>query len=277
MIALSDKILADGNGKPWCAGMGAGTATGWQYTDWVEEVMLRTQTPEKYNEWIAGTLKFDSPEVRAAFEMVDEILSEEYVFGGKTAIMNVPQTEPFDGAFPDDDNWDAWTPECWFHKIPTWYGPDFFPDVRAGGAGTVTQYEIGTDIGIFYLPKINDAQGTPALGSADTLMVMRDAPEVRAVAQFLSTPQGIQRWIEAGSAISANQTTPAAWYEGFYKLDAAAAIVNNASYVGFDASDLMPAAVGAGAFWTEAVRHVDQGVSLDEILPAIDAAWPVAP
>ncbi len=275
MIALSDQIVADGNGNPWCVGMGAGTATGWQYTDWVEEVMLRTQTPEQYNAWIAGDLDFNSPEVRAAFEMVDEILlTENYVYGGTTAVMNTPQTEPFDPAFPQDGNWEGFTPGCWMHKIPTWYGPDFFPDVRAGGAGTQTQYEIGTEIGIFYLPPINAEQGTPALGSADSLMVMADRPEVRAVAQFLSTPQGVQRWIEAGSAISANTETPQEWYEGAYKLDVAAEIVNNATYLGFDASDLMPAAVGAGAFWTEAVRHIDGGASLDEVLPAIDAAWP---
>ncbi len=77
---------------------------------------------------------------------------------------------------------------------------------------------------------------------------------MRAVAQFLSTPQGTQRWIEAGSAISANNTTPQEWYAGFPKLDIAAQIVNDASYVGFDASDLMPPEVGAGAFWTESVR-----------------------
>jgi alpha-glucoside transport system substrate-binding protein len=277
MLTLSQKILDDGNGKPWCAGMEAGTATGWQYTDWVEEVMLRTQTPETYNAWIAGDLKFDSPEVRAAFEMTDEILSEDYVLGGLQAVMNIPQTEPFDGAFPADgtsDDWDNWTPECWFHKIPTWYGPDFFPDVRAGGPGTVSMYEIGEDIGIFYLPPINEEQGAPALGSADALMVLVDRPEVRAVAQFLSTPQGTQRWIEAGSAISANNKTPQEWYAGYYKLDVASKIVNSASYVGFDASDLMPPEVGAGAFWTEAVAHVNDGKSLDEVLPAIDAAWP---
>jgi alpha-glucoside transport system substrate-binding protein len=282
MLDLSQQILDDGNGKPWCAGMEAGTATGWQYTDWVEEVMLRTQTPETYNAWIAGDLKFDSPEVRAAFEMTDQILSEDFVLGGLQAVMNIPQTEPFDGAFPEDgtsDDWDNWTPECWFHKIPTWYGPDFFPDVRAGGPGTVSMYEIGEDIGIFYLPPINEEQGPAALGSADTLMVLAPAgggdtrPEVKAVAQFLSTPQGLQRWIEAGSAISANNTTPQDWYAGFYKLDVASKIVNNASYVGFDASDLMPPEVGAGAFWTEAVAHVNDGKSLDEVLPAIDAAW----
>ena len=275
LIALSDAIKADG-AAPWCMGMEAGTATGWQFTDWVEEVMLRTQTPETYNQWITGELKFNSPEVKAAFEKVGEIMfTEGYVLGGTTAIVSTPQTEPFDGAFPPDDNWEGFTPQCAMHKIPTWYGPDFFPDVRAGGAGTVTQYEIGEDIGIFYLPPIDPAFGTPALGSADTLMVLVDRPEVRAVAEFLATPQGVQRWIEAGSAISANTATPAEWYADHYKLDVAADIVNNATYLGFDASDLMPPEVGAGAFWTEGVEFIRAGgTNVDQVLQNIDAAWP---
>ncbi|HUG48480.1 MAG TPA: ABC transporter substrate-binding protein [Candidatus Limnocylindria bacterium] len=275
MIALSDAILAAGS-APWCMGMEAGTATGWQFTDWVEEVMLRTTSPENYNAWIAGELPFTSPEVRNAFEMVGELMfTEGYVFGGTTAIVETPQTQPFDPAFPVDDNWDGFTPGCVMHKIPTWYGPDFFPDVRAGGPGTETMYEIGEDIGIFYLPMIDPAYGEPALGSADTLMVLRDRPEVRAVAQFLSTPQGIQRWIETGSAISANTTTPQEWYAGFYKLDVAAGIVNNASYLGFDASDLMPPEVGAGTFWTQGVEYIrNGGTNLDQVLQNIDASWP---
>lgn len=274
LIALSNSIKEKGS-APWCMGMEAGTATGWQFTDWVEEVMLRTQTPEKYNQWISHELPFNSPEVKAAFLKVGEIMfTEGYVFGGTTAITSTPQTQPFDGAFPKDgsDTWAGLKPDCAMHKIPTWYGPDFFPDVRAGGAGTVTKYEIGTDIGIFYLPPIDPAFGTPALGSADTLMVLKDRPEVRAVAQFLATPQGTQRWIEAGSAISANTSTPTEWYADAYKLDVAAKIVNDATYVGFDASDLMPPEVGAGTFWTEGVKFINAGgTNIDEVLAAIDA------
>ena len=272
LIALSDKIVADGKGNPWCIGIEAGTATGWQITDWVEEVMLKTQSPETYNRWITGELKFSSPEVKAAFERVAEIFFKpNYVYGGNTAIVSTPQTQPMDPMF----NGDTLTPGCWMHKIPTWYGPDFFPDVRAGGAGTVSKYKIGQDIGIFYFPTIDTAYGTPAEGSADTLMVLNDRPEVRAVAQFLATPQGTQRWIETGSAISANTTTPQAWYSGFYKLDVASKIANSATYLGFDASDLMPPAVGSGAFWTESVAWVNEnGANLDQHLANIDAAWP---
>ncbi len=44
LVALSDKIVKDG-GKPWCIGLGSGGATGWPATDWVEDIMLRTQPP----------------------------------------------------------------------------------------------------------------------------------------------------------------------------------------------------------------------------------------
>jgi alpha-glucoside transport system substrate-binding protein len=280
LITLSDAIKADGT-YPWCMGMEAGSATGWQFTDWVEEVMLRTQSPETYNKWINHELTFNSPEVKAAFEKVGQIMfTDGYVLGGSTAIVSTWQGQPFDPAFPADDNWDGFKPGCVMHKIPTWYGPDFFPDVRANRPNDPTyqsMYEIGTDIGIFYLPPIDPAFGSPALGSADTLMVLADRPEVRAVAEFFSTPQGVQRWIEAGSAISANQATPQAWYAGAYKLDIAAQIVNNASYVGFDASDLMPPEVGAGTFWTEGVNYITaNGSNVDAVLQAIDATT-VAP
>ena len=90
-------------------------------------------------------------------------------------------------------------------------------------------------------------------------MVLADRPEVRAVAEFLATPQGIQNWIAAGSAISTNSTTPADWYAGAYKLKVAADIASNAAKgIGFDASDLMPGKVGAGTFWTEMDEWVNQ-------------------
>jgi len=272
LIALSDKIVADGKGNPWCMGIEAGTATGWQATDWVEEVFLKTYGADKWNQWISHELPFNSPEVKDAFDKVAKIMfTDKYVYGGNTAIVTTPQTQPMDPMF----NGDTLTPGCWMHKIPTWYGPDFFPDVRAGGPGTVSKYKIGEDIGIFPFPTIDPTVGAVAEGAADTLMVLADRPEVRAVAEFLSTPQGTQRWIETGSAISANNTTPSDWYAGFYKLDVAAKIVNAAPYFGFDASDLMPPAVGAGSFWTESVNWINaNGANTDQVLQAIDDSWP---
>ena len=58
LIALSDQIVADGD-TPWCVGIESGAATGWPATDWMEEFMLRTTTPENYDKWVSGELKFE--------------------------------------------------------------------------------------------------------------------------------------------------------------------------------------------------------------------------
>src|SRR6056297_536061 len=49
--ALTDQMVADGE-TPWCIGLGSGGATGWPATDWVEDMMLRTQPPEVYDQWV---------------------------------------------------------------------------------------------------------------------------------------------------------------------------------------------------------------------------------
>ena len=67
LIALSDQIVKDG-GTPWCIGLGSGDATGWPATDWVEDIMLRTQTPDVYDGWVANSIKFNDPRVINAIE-----------------------------------------------------------------------------------------------------------------------------------------------------------------------------------------------------------------
>ena len=286
LIALSQKIVDDGNGNPWCIGMEAGTATGWQATDWLEDIMLRTTSVDNYNKWITHELPFNSPEVLNAMARAGEIFfTPNFVFGGPEGAIAIRQTDPMDPMFPANGAPfdDSFTPGCWMQKQATWYGPDFFPDVKAGGTGTQTMYPVGTDIGLFYFPPIDPAYGNPALGAGDALMVIQPpdgsalADEVKAVAEFLSLPQGVQRWIEAGSAISANQSTPSEWYAGFYKLAAAADIVANATSFGFDASDLMPAEVGAGSEWqqlSEWIRTGGTNPTAQAAVEAIDASWP---
>ena len=68
LVALSDKIVADGS-HPFCVSAGGpGTATGWELTDWVEEVLLKTEDPQVTNDWISGKIKFTDPKIKAAFD-----------------------------------------------------------------------------------------------------------------------------------------------------------------------------------------------------------------
>ena len=68
LIALSDKIVADGT-NPWCVSAGGpGDATGWQITDWVEEVVLKTKGADYYNDWISHKVTFQDPGIKDAFD-----------------------------------------------------------------------------------------------------------------------------------------------------------------------------------------------------------------
>jgi alpha-glucoside transport system substrate-binding protein len=272
LITLSDKIVADGS-NPWCVSAGGpGTATGWQLTDWVEEVVLKTKGLDYYNQWISHQVPFSDPGIKDAFDKyVGKILfTPNYVFGTNTNIVNQDQKTTMDPMFTDD----LANPKCWMQKIPTWYGPDFFPDQRV--SLQPSKYVVGTDVGIFPFPTIDPNQKN-AEGSADTMMMLVDRPEVRAVMEFFAVPAGIQAWIAAGSAISTNTTTPADWYAGAYKLKVAADIANNASGIGFDASDLMPAKVGAGTFWSKMDEWANSnGADTDGVLKAINDSWPAS-
>jgi alpha-glucoside transport system substrate-binding protein len=271
LIALSDKIAADGS-NPWCVSAGGpGDATGWQLTDWIEEIVLKTKGLDYYNQWINHEVPFTDPGIKTAMDDLGKILfTDKYVVNGYQSIVNQDQKTTMDPMF----NEDMANPGCWMQKIPTWYGPDFFPDQRV--SGEPSKYVIGEDVGIFAFPQIDPAQNNVE-GSADTMMMLVDRPEVRALEEFMATPYGLQAWILAGSAISTNNTTPQDWYAGSYKLTVASEIANSASGIGFDASDLMPGAVGAGSFWTEMDAWVNGGgtnPTTDDTLKAIDDSWP---
>jgi alpha-glucoside transport system substrate-binding protein len=107
------------------------------------------------------------------------------------------------------------------------------------------------------------------------MMVTQDRPEVRALAQYLSIPEGIQGWVARGSAASSNSTTPPEWYKGFYKQEVSANMLANATAFAFDASDLMPAS--GQAFWNGVVQWLQaDGTNTEDVLKAIDAdaGWP---
>jgi alpha-glucoside transport system substrate-binding protein len=270
LVALADKIVADGSGFPFCASAGGpGTATGWQLTDWVEEVLLKTEDPQVTADWISHEIPFTDPRIKAAFDRVGSLLFKDgYVDGGGPAIVNNPMTEVMDPMFEGD----TLTPGCWMQKIPVWYGPDFFPDKRVNGGDS--KYVVGTDIGIFPFPTISE-EFKGAEGSADAIMVLADRPEVRAFAQFLATPEGLKNWIVGKGVLSPNVNTPAEWYAGNYKLKVANDIASGATAIGFDASDLMPPAVGQGSFWTEISAWASSnGTTTDATLQAIDESWP---
>lgn len=254
MMALTEQMVADGN-TPWSIGIESSGATGWVATDWLEDIMLRIHPPEVYDRWITGDLDFDSPEVREAMGYMEEIWKNaDYVRGGTQSILTVPFGDAATPLFNDP-------PRAWMHRQASFI-PGFFPD----------DVSVGEDVDYFYLPPIEEEQGSPVLGAGDLLSPMNDSPEVRAVMRWLSRGESTRAWLEAGGFVSPHADTPLDWYPSEVERGYAE-ILQNADTFRFDASDMMPGQVGTGAFWTGMVDWVN-GESLDEVLPAIDEAWP---
>lgn len=255
LMALTAEIAADGD-TPWCVGIESGAATGWTMTDWLEDVMLRTTSLENYDRWVAGELGFDSPEVRTALKYVTDIwFNDAYVYGGRAAI---PTTFFGDAPAPMFNA----PPQCWLHRQGNFI-TSFFPEGKTAGV----------DYDFFYLPPIDPAYGKPVLGAGDIYAMFNDRPEVRAVMQYFSTGESLKGWIEAGGAISPHNDSDLGWYADPVTRGVAE-ILLNATAFRFDASDLMPGAVGAGTFWKYMTDYVSGSIDEDTALQQIDASWP---
>lgn len=258
LIALSDQIVADTGTTPWCISIEHGDASGWVATDWVEDILLRTAPPEVYDQWVAHEIPFNHPEVLEAAEYMSQIwFNEDYVYGGPTAINATFVGDTQTPMFAEDG------PDCWFHKQAAWI-PGFWPE------GT----EAGVDSSFFYFPPIEEEFGSPVLGSGDQWLMFDDRPEVRALIEYLATPEAARPWIERGGFVSPNSSVPLEWYET-YPNDELAAILAEADTFRFDASDAMPTEVGGGSFWQAMIEWVSaNGEGTEEIFQKVEDSWP---
>jgi len=255
LIALQDKIKADGD-TPWCIGIESGAATGWAATDWIEELMLRTTSLENYDKWVKGELKFDSPEVKKAVQtMADIWLDDANVNGGVKSIVT---TFFGDAPVPMFAN----PPKCWLHRQGNFI-TSFFGD------GPVA----GTDYDFFYLPPIGTELGKPVLVAGDIWAAFTEKPEALALLEWYTKGEHLKPWMAAGGAIAPHKDADLAWYGSDIERKVGQ-IIQEATAVRFDASDLMPGQVGAGSFWKEITSFISGSQDLDTTMKNIDATFP---
>jgi alpha-glucoside transport system substrate-binding protein len=257
MIELSEQMVADGY-TPWVIGTGSDDATGWPATDWMEDIMLRTADPDAYDQWVAGELPFDSDEVRNAAEIFAEVaFNEDFIVGNTANIPDLDFRDAPDALFADDG--------ALMHRQASFI-TNFFPE------GT----ELGVDVDWFPFPEIEAGQ-QGALIAGELGIVFDDRPEVR---EFVNIYTGQEAQCAGGSfegvsRISPNIEVGEDCYADEVVGQSAAEIVSalEAGTAKFDASDLMPSAVGTGSFW-DGMNEWMRGSSLDDVLTQIDAAWP---
>ncbi|MGQ0567481.1 MAG: ABC transporter substrate-binding protein [Gemmobacter sp.] len=253
--ALTDQIVADG-GTPWCIGLGSGGATGWPATDWVEDLMLRTQPPEVYDQWTTHGMPFNAPEVIAAIDEFGAFAKNDaYVAGGMAAVASTDFRDSPKGLF-------ASPPACYMHRQASFI-PSFFPE------GTV----VGEDADFFYFPAYAGKDlGKPVLGAGTLAFITKEGEGARAFIEFLKTPIAHEVWMAQTSFLTPLKTAKVELYGTAAARKMGEILVNSTTFR-FDGSDLMPGAVGAGTFWTAMVDYVS-GKSAQDVADTVEASWP---
>jgi alpha-glucoside transport system substrate-binding protein len=262
LMALTADMAANNTAtyRPWCVGFGSGDATGWPGTDWIEDLVLRTAGPEAYDQWVAGELKFDSPEIREAFDMVGEILlNPEYVNGGFGGVESIVSTTFNDGGLPILDG------NCSLHHQASFYEAQW-PE------GTVVAPD--GDIWAFITPKTDPEAGDSVTGGGEFVAAFNDREAVSAVQTYLSSDTWANNRVALGGVISANKGLDPNLAGSELGKASIEILQGEDTVFRFDGSDLMPAAVGTSSFWTGMVDWVVGTRSTDDVLTFIDSTYP---
>ncbi|MEY4409683.1 MAG: hypothetical protein RLZ99_156 [Actinomycetota bacterium] len=261
--ALEAKIVADGLGYPWCAGIESGGATGWAFTDWMEQYVLMFHGPEAYASWIAGDLDFSSAEVTKAAEYVSaRLLTEGHVNGGGAAMA----ADSFGNTAPLFETGGKAAGQCFMMRQGSFIVGFTPEDIQAQvAAGDYTNFDA------FALPTPEGAQAG-VIGGGDLFAVFDGHvdQDVAKVAAFIASDQVLKYMVSAG-AISPHSTFDSSLYPNELNRKIGEAMAAAAVF-GFDGSDQMPAEVNA-EFWAAGTDYVAGRATWLEAAERIDSKY----
>ena len=252
--ALTEQIVADGE-TPWCIGLGSGAATGWPATDWVEDMMLRTQPADVYDQWVANEIPFNDERVVAAIEEFGWFArDDDKVAGGADAVASTDFRDSPKGLFSSP-------PQCYLHRQAS-FVPAFFPD----------GVEFGADVDFFYFPAYAEKDlGKPVLGAGTLFAITNDSPAARGLMEFIKTPIAHEVWMAQSGFLTPHTGVNTDMYAND-TLKALGDVLLGATTFRFDSSDLIPVEIGAGACWSGIV-YFTTGADASEVAAGIQERW----
>lgn len=256
LIALSDTIAATGM-KPWCAGIESGVATGWPATDWIEDVLLRDQGPDVYDQWVAHEIPFNDPRIVSAVDRVGSILKNPaYVNGGIGDVKSIATTSFQEGGLPIVQG------KCALHRQASFYANQWPEGTKVAEDG---------DVFAFYFPAI-DPSKKPVLGAGEFVVAFADRPEVQAVQTYLASAHHANSRAKLGNWVSANKKLDLANVANPIDKKSVEILQDPNTVFRFDGSDLMPSSVGAGSFWKGMTDWIT-GKDTQSTLDFIEGSW----
>lgn len=261
LMLLQNQIYTELGIAPWCIGLESGAASGWPGTDWIEDLMLRIAGPEIYDQWVAHDISWTHDKVWEVFHYWQLFWIPSFVFGGTTGMLSTNFGDSPAAMFTDP-------PGCLLHRQATF--------IQSFILGAYPDLVAGEDYDIFVFPPLVAdpykpwASPAPLLGSGDLISAFNDTPEARALMEYLASAEAQEIWVGKLGKLGVNVKVDPAVYPDPITVKAAE-ILAGAEVFRFDGSDLMPAAVGSGSFWTGVLDYVS-GVSLRQVLKNIESA-----
>ena len=257
--AWAEQQAAKGDGvAPWCMALEAGAGSGFPGQQWITNMFLKTNGPEKLQQWATGQLPWTSPEVKAAWERFGAVAtSDTMVNGGPQAVVSTSIVDYSTGMFSNPQ-------QC---RLSMW------GNYAAGLAqGTYPDLKVPEDMAFFPVPSDDPAYADTQLTAGHTTFALKsnDSPEVRAflkywassAAQSLVAASG--RWTVANTRVSMDAYPNAAMKQS-------AELLQGASTLAVGPETLAPSAV-ANAYNAGIMAYVQDPTKLDDVLATIQAA-----
>ena len=260
LLDLTATIQETTGSAPWCAGFSSGDATGWPGTDWVEDLVLRQAGPEVYDQWVANEVPFTDPQIADAFDAVGEILlNPDYVNATFGDVRSINSTVFGDVADP------LAAGTCALHHQASFFD-GFLVDAGA---------EVGPDgdVWAFMTPPIDTDDGQRVTGGGEIVGAFADDADTQAVLEYISGAEWANNLVSIGGGLSANSGVDPENVDSPILQESIRILQDPDTTFRFDASDLMPGAVGSGTFWKGIVDWIN-GTPTDQVLTGIEAGWP---
>ena len=263
LMALADRIVADGR-APFCLGLeSGGPANGWPATDWVEMVVLRSAGPEFYEDWTHHDVPFDDPAVVDAIRTVGEMVH-------RPGFLDIEPEAAAERSWADALYGLTAQPEsCLMTPFPS-----FMPATIGADAGL--------PVGNFPFPTFGSGFDDAVVGGGSFAVAVTDRPEVRSLMMALASPDwGLGTAQRHWGMLPANTRFDTTKFANPEMAEMVAGVQEaiRADNLRFDASDNMPSEIGSNAFLDGMERLFRDGSpeNLDQlsfdIAHEIEVAW----
>jgi len=227
--------------------------------------VLRTAGPDVYDQWATHKIPFNDPKIVTALDDVGKILrNPDFVNGGYGDVKSIATTTFQEAGLPIPKG------DCAMMRQASFYANQW-------AMPTVVSEDASNKDGVyaFYFPT-TDPSTKPVLGGGEFVTQFNNKPEVEAFQKYLLSEEWVNKKAKLGDWISANNTLDVANVAGPIDKLSVSILQDKSSVFRFDASDTMPAAVGAGSFWEQMTAWIATNQSTEKTLTNIENSWPTS-